>query len=311
MKLNTLDLNLCRIQGEMFEKSIAKLNCSSQIFIRRFMNSKLAESFDNKRYLTQSNNIDDAYDELEEEYGPFKYGKEKFSLNEMYWIGYAFRCMSIVYGLSSKAIYKMFPANKVRTYYNVFHTFDIVQATERMLETINYDFDDTIHKGLKIYQRLYYKQELELVPMTTELSHKLFIDFKNDKSLFKCDNDFKEYVYDKNKVDNYVSERVKKGYILLAIKYKDDVIGEIRFKKLNQDIYEIGIVLKSDRYKNKGIGTISIEKAIAYAKDVLKIKVLNASILLNNKRSQHVFEKNGFNYSKQDESFIYFYKIIG
>ncbi|MGM9971234.1 MAG: hypothetical protein ACI35W_02360 [Anaeroplasmataceae bacterium] len=83
------------------------------------------------------------------------------------------------------------------------------------------------------------------------------MDFKNDKSLFKCDNDFKEYVYDKNKVDNYVSE-----------------------------------------------------KAIAYAKDVLRIKMLNASILLNNKRIQHVFKKNAFNYSKEDDSFVYYYKII-
>lgn len=310
MKLDTLDLNLCRIQGDIFEKSIQKLNCSSQIFIRRFMNSKIATTLDNKSYLTQSNNIDDVFNELEEEYGPFNYGKEKFSMNEMQWIGYVFRCMSIVYNLSSKAIYKMFPANDVRTYYNVFHTFDIVQAAEGMLETKKYNFEDYTHKGLRIYRKLCYEKELELIPMTTELAHKLFIDFKNDISLFKKDDDFKEYVYEKDKINNYVKERTSKGYILLAIKYKDDVIGEIRFKKQTDDSYEIGIVLKNDKYKNKGIGTIAIERAISYAKEVLKVKTLNASILLNNKRSQHVFEKNGFEFARNDDNFGYFYKNL-
>ena len=310
MRLDTLDLNLCRIQGDIFEKSIQKLNCSSQIFIRRFMNSKIATTLDNKSYLTQSNNIDEVYDELEEEYGPFNYGKEKFSMNEMQWIGYVFRCMSIVYNLSSKAIYKMFPANDVRTYYNVFHTFDIVQAAERMLETKNYDFEDNTHKGLRIYRRLYYQKELELIPMTTKLAHKLFMDFKNDKSLFKNVEDFKEYVYEKDKVDNYVKEKTSKGYILLALLCKDEVIGEVRFKKQQDNSYEIGIVLKNDKYKNKGIGTIAIEKALVFARDILKIKELTASILLNNKRSQHVFEKNGFKYLKEDESFLFLYKTL-
>ena len=310
MRLDTLDLNLCRIQGDIFEKSIQKLNCSSQIFIRRFMNSKIATTLDNKSYLTQSNNIDEVYDELEEEYGPFNYGKEKFSMNEMQWIGYVFRCMSIVYNLSSKAIYKMFPANDVRSYYNIFHTFDIVQAAERMLETKNYDFEDYTHKGLRIYRKLYYEKKLELIPMTTELAHKLFIDFKNDVSLFKNEDEFKEYVYEKDKINNYVKERTSKGYILLAIKYKDDVIGEIRFKNRTDASYEIGIVLKNEKYKNKGIGTVAIEKAIKYAKDVLKAETLNASILLNNKRSQHVFEKNGFKFTKNDDNFVYFYKLL-
>ena len=110
MKLETVDLKLCQIQGKIFEESIGSLNCSSQVFIRRFMNSKVAKSFDDKSYLAQTSSMRDVYDELEEEYGAFSYGKEKFSMNEMHWIGYVFRCMSIAYGLSSKQIYKMFPS---------------------------------------------------------------------------------------------------------------------------------------------------------------------------------------------------------
>ena len=66
MKLETVDLKLCQIQGKIFEESIGSLNCSSQVFIRRFMNSKVAKSFDDKSYLAQTSSIRDVYDELEE-----------------------------------------------------------------------------------------------------------------------------------------------------------------------------------------------------------------------------------------------------
>ena len=310
MKLDTVDLKLCQIQGKIFEESIGSLNCSSQVFIRRFMNSKVAKSFDDKSYLAQTSSIRDVYDELEEEYGSFSYGKYKFSMNEMYWIGYVFRCISIVYGLSSKQIYKMFPSNDVRSYYFIYHTFDIVEAAERMLETKGYDFSSITEKGEKIYRRLLYTQEIRLEKMTTELAHKLFIDFKNDEMLFEDKKDFKEYVYDEIKVNNYVQNKEKDGYILLAILYKEDVIGEIRFKGIEDSCSEIGIILKNDRYKNKGIGTIALTKALDYAKDNLKLHKIVAIILKTNKRSQNLFEKIGFVFYDEDDHFDKFYKII-
>ena len=310
MKLETVDLKLCQIQGKIFEESIGSLNCSSQVFIRRFMNSKVAKSFDDKSYLAQTSSIRDVYDELEEEYGAFSYGKEKFSMNEMHWIGYVFRCMSIAYGLSSKQIYKMFPSNDVRSYYFIYHTFDIVEAAERMLETKGYDFSSVTDKGKKIYRRLLYNNKIRLEKMTTELAHKLFIDFKNDEMLFEDKKDFKEFIYDENQVNNYVQNKEKDGYILLAILYEDDVIGEIRFKGIEDSCSEIGIVLKNDRYKNKGMGTIALSKALDYAKDILKLNKVIASILKTNKRSQHIFEKIGFIFYDEDDHFDKFYKKL-
>ena len=310
MKLETVDLKLCQIQGKIFEESIGSLNCSSQVFIRRFMNSKVAKSFDDKSYLAQTSSIRDVYDELEEEYGAFSYGKEKFSMNEMHWIGYVFRCMSIAYGLSSKQIYKMFPSNDVRSYYFIYHTFDIVEAAERMLETKGYDFSSVTKKKKKIYRRLLYNQKIRLEKMTTELAHKLFIDFKNDEMLFEDKKDFKEFIYDENQVNNYVQNKEKDGYILLAILYEDDVIGEIRFKGIEDSCSEIGIVLKNDRYKNKGMGTIALKKALDYAKDILKLNKVIASILKTDKRSQHIFEKIGFIFCDEDDHFDKFYKKL-
>ena len=41
------------------------------------------------------------------------------------------------------------------------------------------------NKGIKIYRKLVYNQEIKLESMTTKLAHKLFIDFKNDEMLFE------------------------------------------------------------------------------------------------------------------------------
>ena len=166
------------------------------------------------------------------------------------------------------------------------------------------------NKGIKIYRKLVYNQEIKLESMTTELAHKLFVDFKNDEMLFKDKKDFKEYVYDEIKVNNYVQNKEKDGYILLAILYKEDVIGEIRFKGIEDSCSEIGIILKNDRYKNKGIGTIALTKALEYAKDNLKLNKIVAKILKTNKKSQHLFEKIGFIFYDEDDHFDKFYKKL-
>lgn len=166
------------------------------------------------------------------------------------------------------------------------------------------------NKGIKIYRKLVYNQEIKLESMTTKLAHKLFVDFKNDEMLFENKKDFKEFIYDETKVNNYIQNKEKDGYILLAILYKEDVIGEIRFKGIEDSCSEIGIVLKNDRYKNKGMGTIALKKALDYAKDILKLNKVIASILKTNKRSQHIFEKIGFIFYDEDEHFDKFYKKL-
>jgi GNAT superfamily N-acetyltransferase len=117
-------------------------------------------------------------------------------------------------------------------------------------------------------------------------------------------------ILEKNQVNNYLQNKEKDGYILLAILYEDDVIGEIRFKGIEDSCSEIGIVLKNDRYKNKGMGTIALTKALDYAKDNLKLNKIVAKILKTNKRSQHIFEKIGFVFYDEDEHFDKFYKNI-
>lgn len=46
-EMNQVDLLLCDVLGKIFEQSITREECSSNIFIRRFMNSKFVSRMDN------------------------------------------------------------------------------------------------------------------------------------------------------------------------------------------------------------------------------------------------------------------------
>ena len=134
MPLEYHELCLCRLQAKIFELSVKGTNCSSPVFIRRFMMSKYVRVFDEFDYLFMSCNLEDTFDELDEEYGKSTYGKIKYSQDEMYWIGYIYRVISIKFNLTSKQIFKLFKASEIIDYYPIYHTYDIVDAASRMIE---------------------------------------------------------------------------------------------------------------------------------------------------------------------------------
>lgn len=160
-KLDYNERKLCQMQGKLFEKSICKVQTSSLIFIRRFMLSDLAKSFDNKTYLIVSLDINDCFHEIEAEYGKSSYGKIKYNENEMYWIGYIYRAISFLYKLPSKRVFSLFNAKEIVKYYNIYHTFDIEQAAERMMENINYTKKNFDKEGYKILKKLIIRENLE------------------------------------------------------------------------------------------------------------------------------------------------------
>lgn len=134
MPLEYHELCLCRLQAKIFELSVTNTNYSSPVFIRRFMMSKYVKVFDEFDYLFMSCNLEDTFDELDEEYGKTTYGRIKYSQDEMYWIGYIYRVIAIKFNLTSKQIFKLFPASEIIDYYPIYHTYDIVDAADRMLE---------------------------------------------------------------------------------------------------------------------------------------------------------------------------------
>ena len=62
---------------------------------------------DNLTFINESMTIEEIFEELDIEYGKTSYGKIKFSVNEMYWIGYIYRYLSYVYQIDSKNAYKI------------------------------------------------------------------------------------------------------------------------------------------------------------------------------------------------------------
>ena len=112
-KLDYNDYLVCKMQGKLFEMSLTKCNTSSAIFIRRFMKSKIASSFDDKSILVSSVDLNEIFNLLDEEFGPSSYGKTKFDNNKMYWIGYFYRVLCLYYHFSSKTAYRYFPVNEI------------------------------------------------------------------------------------------------------------------------------------------------------------------------------------------------------
>ncbi len=135
MKKITKDgLLLCELQAKAFEFSVDKMGSSSEIFIRRFMKSRIAKRFDNKSVLESNIQAKDVLDLINEEYGVSNYGTVKYTRNEIYWIGYIYRYFAITYELTSAQVYKIIKPKELRGLFLPYHTMDPSQAIERILE---------------------------------------------------------------------------------------------------------------------------------------------------------------------------------
>lgn len=129
---------------------------SSEVFVRRYMNSKIVRELDDCSFLDDSKTIEDIFIELDNQYGKTTYGSIKYNHNSMYWAGYLYRCFSYTYEISSKRAYKLLPLKEVISLYEPYHTLDILQAIERMLEAKNISFnsEDNIKRGVAILRKI-------------------------------------------------------------------------------------------------------------------------------------------------------------
>jgi hypothetical protein len=160
-KINSDDLALCRMQADIFEKSTL-LDCSSAIFIRRFMNSDVARRMDNEGFLSESHSVEGILSEVEAQYGKSKYGKVRYSADELHWMGYLYRYWSCLYGKSSSQIYKMIGAKELRDLFFAYHSLDPEQAICRIAESKGIALEeDWLTKGVAALKRIHQKQGYE------------------------------------------------------------------------------------------------------------------------------------------------------
>ena len=149
-------MRLADIQAELFEKSVNNLSMSSEVFVRRYMNSNIVKELDNCSFLDDSKSVDDIFIELDNQYGKTTYGSVKYNHDAMYWAGYLYRCFAYTYEITSKQAYKLIPLKEVISLYEPYHTLDVSHAIERMLEEKNISFneEDLLKRGVELLKEI-------------------------------------------------------------------------------------------------------------------------------------------------------------
>ena len=95
--------------------------------------------------------------------------------------------------------------------------------------------------------------------------------------------------------------------VTLAVLCGDEIVGEIIIKNTeDHKCAARGITRKNAKCKDQGIGTAAERPAIRYVFDELDIQTLYADTIQTNTRSQHVLEKVGFVFIREDQDFKYY-----
>ena len=132
-KLDHDGLLLSEYQAKLFEKS-TELNCSTGIFIRRFLHSDWLVRLDENKPELLSLDVNEGISDILEQFGDSNYGKIKFSKNAMFWMGYMYRYISYTREAYTGFIMQLFPYKKMNDVYYAFHTQDPEWCVRNLLE---------------------------------------------------------------------------------------------------------------------------------------------------------------------------------
>ncbi len=150
--------------------------------------------------------------------------------------------------------------------------------------------------------------EISLCIMTRELCHELFRNWENDPAIYADMALFKAYQYDEAAVNRYFDTKQNPSRVLLAIMKDGAPIGEIQLKQIDRERREctLSIHMQNDTWKGRGYGTCAEQLAVQYAFETLDLSAVNADTITKNERSQHVLEKVGFRFIKEENGFKYY-----
>ena len=149
--------------------------------------------------------------------------------------------------------------------------------------------------------------EVCLAPMTDEMVHRYLREYENDPDLFMPGQEYVPYVYSEERAERYIQRQRERNRVHLAVLYRGEIAGEIVIKNIEEHkCATMGIALKNDACKNRGIGTAAEVLAVRFVFHELDIPTLYADALRANTRSQHVLEKVGFTLIREDADFRYY-----
>ena len=151
-------------------------------------------------------------------------------------------------------------------------------------------------------------EEITLIPMSREMCHEFYRGFVNDPDIFMDMGKFYEFKYDPRWVDNYFDRQMSRGRVLFAVMLAGEPIGEVKLWDIDRENREckLGIHMQSDAVKGRGFGTRAEELAVEYAFRELGMDRVLADAILKNTRSQHVLQKAGFRFLKQEGDFRWY-----
>ena len=156
-KIDRDGLLLCRMQAETFEMTVSRVSTSSEIFIRRFMNSRAARLLDTGAVLETGLRPCDLLKMIEEQYGSSRYGSVRYSTEEMYWIGYIYRYFAYTQKRTSLQVYKAIRPKELRGLYLPYHSLDPALAVERIMEAKHQilNEEDEVRRQYEILKKNY------------------------------------------------------------------------------------------------------------------------------------------------------------
>lgn len=126
-------LLLAEYQGKLFEKS-TELDCSTGIFLRRFLHSDLLEKLDTNQPSLVSLDVNDGINSILEQFGNTDYGKEKYSGSSMFWMGYMYRYISYTREIRTRFLMELLDYRQMNDVYYSFHTQDPEWCIQSLLE---------------------------------------------------------------------------------------------------------------------------------------------------------------------------------
>lgn len=148
-------------------------------------------------------------------------------------------------------------------------------------------------------------KEISLCIMTRELCHQFLREFENDPAVYEDESQFHPYVYSKEAADSFYEHKQVPGRLELVAMKDGRTIGHVQLKNINQEKREceLGLYMQNNSVKGLGYGTQIVRLALKYAFENLDVDTVYAYTILKNTRSQHVLEKDGFQYINDKEGF--------
>ena len=146
--------------------------------------------------------------------------------------------------------------------------------------------------------------KVTIQPMTREMCHEFYKGFQNDPAI----GHYYEYIYTPEIADRYFDSNSVPDRKLFAIMVDGEIVGECKLKGIDTEKRQcsMGIHLRDDSVKERGYGTQAERLILQYAFEELGMIAVNADAALKNTRSQHVLEKVGFRFIREDDTFMYY-----